>query len=77
MLKGSLALIIRYVLLLGGSSLATAGIISSTGNGHYCFDAALVADSAATALALILGGGASAGASMLWRGWAKRKGGVT
>ena len=77
MLKGALALVFRYVLLLGGSSLATAGIITSTGNSHFCFDARLVADAAATAVAMMMGCGASIAAGVGWRWWAKRRGGVT
>lgn len=78
MLKGALALVLRYVLLLGGSSLATAGIITATGNSHFCFDAKVVADAAATAITLMLGGGASIATGIGWRLWAKKQpGGVT
>lgn len=77
MLKGAFALIFRYVLLLGGSALATAGVISATGNSHFCFDARVVADAAATGVAMALGGGASVSAGVAWRWWAKRRGGVT
>lgn len=77
MLRGSLALVLRYLLLIGGSSLATAGIIADTGNGHFCFDTRLVADAAASGIALALGGGASVVAGIGWRFWAKKRGGLT
>lgn len=77
MFKGALALVIRYALLLGGSSLATAGIITATGNSHFCFDAKLVADAAATGISLALGGGTSVATSIGWRWWVKKRGGVT
>lgn len=77
MFKGALALVLRYVLLLGGSALATAGIITGTGNGYFCFDSRLVADAAANAAAMLLGGGVSVVAGIGWRAWAKRRGGLT
>ncbi len=77
MLKGSIALIIRYILLIGGGGLASAGIIAATGNDHFCFDAKVVADAAATGIALAMGGGASVAAGIGWRWWARKRGGVT
>ncbi|MDQ7776265.1 MAG: hypothetical protein Q4615_10425 [Paracoccus aminovorans] len=78
MLKGALALVLRQALLVFAGMLASAGIITATADlGYYCFDTRFVADATATALMLFLGGGASAGASMLWRIWAKKGGGVT
>lgn len=78
MLKGAIALVIRYILLIGGGALASAGVITATADlGYYCFDTRHVADAAATAFALILGGGASTAVGIGWRFWAKRKGGVT
>ena len=68
MLKGTLALFIRYILLIGGGALASAGVITSSGElGLYCFDAAHVADTAASAIILMLGGGASVAAGIGWR----------
>lgn len=79
MLKGTLALVIRYILLIGGGALASAGIITSSGElGFYCFDAKTVADAAASAIAMTLGGGASVAAGIGWRALVKRlPGGVT
>lgn len=78
MLKGTIALIIRYVLLIGGGALASAGVITATGDlGYYCFDAKVVADATSTAIALALGGSTSIGVGILWRAVAKRLGGIT
>lgn len=77
MFKGVLALFLRYVLLIGGSALATAGWITQTGASHFCFDARVVADAAATAAAMMMGGGASVAAGIGWRWWVRRRGGVT
>lgn len=77
MLLGTIAMVLRYALLLGGSSLATAGIITATGNSHFCFDARVVADAAANAIVMVSGGGASVAAGVAWRWWAKKRGGVT
>ena len=78
MLKGTIALIIRYVLLIGGGALASAGVITATGDlGYYCFDAKVVADATSTAIALAFGGGTSIGIGILWRAVAKRLGGIT
>lgn len=78
MLKGAIALVVRYVLLIGGGALASAGVITATADlGYYCFDTRHVADAVATGIALALGGGASAAIGVGWRFWAKRKGGVT
>lgn len=78
MLKGSLALVIRYILLVGGGALAMAGVITSTADtGYYCFDAKIVADAAANAIAMVLGGGISVATGIGWRSLVKRIGGVT
>lgn len=78
MLKGAIALVVRYILLIGGGALASAGAITATADlGYYCFDTRHVADAVATGVALMLGGGASAVIGVGWRFWAKRKGGVT
>lgn len=78
MLKGAIALIVRYILLIGGGALASAGVITATADlGYYCFDTRHVADAMATGVALMLGGGTSAVIGVGWRFWAKRKGGVT
>ncbi|MGD9918590.1 MAG: hypothetical protein AB7U46_11250 [Paenirhodobacter sp.] len=78
MLKGTIALIIRYVLLIGGGALASAGVITATGDlGYYCFDAKVVADATSTAIALALGGSTSICVGILWRAVAKRLGGIT
>jgi hypothetical protein len=76
-LKGALALSIRYVLLIGGGALAGAGIITQTGVNHFCFDAKTVADAAAVGATMIAGGGAATSAGVVWRWWAKKRGGVT
>lgn len=73
MLKGTIALIIRYILLIGGGALASAGVITSSGElGFYCFDAGHVAEVAASAIAMMLGGGASVAAGIGWRALIKR-----
>lgn len=78
MLKGSIGLVIRYILLIGGGALAMAGVITSTGDlGYYCFDTKVVADAAANAIVMILTGGGSVAAGIGWRFWAKARGGVT
>ena len=78
MLKGALALAIRQLLLFLSGGLAVAGVITATSqNGYYCFDAKIVADATATAIFLIIGGGASGGVSLGWRVWAKKRKGVT
>ncbi len=56
MLKGSIALMIRYIPLVGCGALASAGIITATVDlDHYCFNAKVVADAASAAIALALG----------------------
>lgn len=75
--KGPLALIFRYVLLIGGGALASAGWITQTGVSHFCFDAKVVADNAAVAVAMIGSGNAAIAAGVGWRWWAKKRGGVT
>lgn len=77
MLNGTIALIIRYILLIGGGALASAGLITATGNEHFCFDAKMLADTAAAAITMMLGGGASVVAGIGWRALVKRQGGVT
>ena len=78
MLKGTIALVIRYILLIVGGGLAGAGIIVSTADlGYYCFDTKVVADAAASAIAMMLGGGVSVAAGVGWRALVKRIGGVT
>ena len=78
MFTGALALVIRYVLIIGGGALAMAGVITSTADpGIFCFDSKHVADMAANAVALMLGGGVSAGVGIGWRFLVKKKGGVT
>lgn len=78
MFTGALALVIRYVLVIGGSFLAGAGVITATADiGYYCFDSKHVATVAANAVALVLGGGASAAIGIGWRFIAKKKCGVT
>lgn len=78
MFTGALALVIRYILLIGGGALAMAGVITSTADvGYFCFDSKHVATVAANAVAMILGGGLSAGVGIGWRFLAKKKGGVT
>lgn len=78
MFTGALALVIRYILLIGGGALAMAGVITSTADvGYFCFDSKHVATVAANAVAMILGGGGLAGVGIGWRFLAKKKGGVT
>ena len=77
MLKGALSLLIRQLLLIACGALVAAGIIIETGNSHFCFDAKQVAEWGASAIVLLIGGGASGAASFAWRIWAKRRGGVT
>ncbi len=78
MLKGAIALVVRYILLIGGGALASAGIITATADlGYYCFDTRHVADAVAAGIALMAGGGASAAIGVGWRFWAKRNGGLT
>lgn len=77
LMKGPLALVFRYFLLIGGGALAGAGIITQTSVTHFCFDAKTVADVAATGLTMIAGGGAATSAGVVWRWWAKKRGGVT
>lgn len=77
MLKGALALALRQILLIVGGGLATAGVVASTGNGHFCVDTAHVANASATALVLLIGGGASTVTSLGWRVWAKNRNGTT
>lgn len=77
MLKGSIALVLRYVLLLGGSALATMGWIAQTGTTTFCFDTKSVAEYSATALVMLLGGGTSILGGIGWRFLAKARGGVT
>nr|WP_010392637.1 hypothetical protein [Paracoccus sp. TRP] len=77
MLKGAIALVLRYILLVGGSALATAGVITATGAEHFCFNVRTVADAVATGVVMLLGGGASVVGGIGWRFWAKKRGGVT
>lgn len=77
MFKGALALVLRYILLIGGSALASAGVITATGNNHFCFDVVTVANAGATAVALMLGGGLSVVSGIGWRFWAKKHDGLT
>lgn len=75
--KGSIALCVRYFLLIGGGWMAGMGYITQTSVTHFCFDAKTVADAAATGLTMFAGGGASVSAGVAWRWWAKRRNGVT
>lgn len=78
MLKGTFALVIRYILLVGGGALASAGVITATADlGYYCFDSKVVADAATSAIAMGASGGASVLAGIGWRAWAKRNKGLT
>lgn len=78
MIKGTIALIFRYILLVGGGALAMAGVITSTADiGYFCFDAKTVADASANAITMALGGGASVATGIGWRALVKRIGGVT
>lgn len=77
LLKGSLALVFRYFLLIGGGWAAGAGWITQTSVSHFCFDARQVADLSAGAILAMTGGGASVAAGVAWRWWAKRNRGVT
>lgn len=77
LLRGPLALLIRYFLLIGGASLATAGWITQTGPSHFCFDARAVGDGVAAAVVMIGGGGTSIAAGVAWRWWARKRGGLT
>lgn len=75
-LLGPLALTIRYVLLIGGTALSTAGVITATGNNHFCFDAVAVANTAAAGLVMALGGSGAVVGGIGWRFWAAKKNGV-
>ena len=78
MLKGTIALVIRYILVIGGGALAGMGIVTTTADvGFYCFDSKHVADVLATGIAMLATGGVSTAIGVGWRFWAKRKGGVT
>lgn len=78
MFTGALALVFRYILIIGGGALAGAGVLTATADvGYYCFDSKHVATVAANAVALMLGGGLSAGVGIGWRFLAKKRGGVT
>lgn len=57
MLKGALALVIRYVLYALSGALIGVGAVTMTGNDHVCMSISAVADAGAAAIALVLGGG--------------------
>lgn len=76
-MTGAIALIIRYVLLLAGSALVTAGILTAHGASQFCINVQDVADTAATGLVLMLSGGTSVATGIGWRFWAKKHNGLT
>lgn len=68
MLKGTIALVIRYILIIAAGGLATAGVITSTADlGYYCFDSKVVAEAASAAIVYFIGGGGSLAAAVIWR----------
>lgn len=77
MLKGTVALIIRYALYALGAAMAGAGIAFYGSDGMLCVDTAATAKVAAEAVGLMLGGGAVFTGSAIWSRVAKRLGGVT
>ena len=77
MLKGALALVIRYALYAVGGALVGVGAVTITGNDHMCMSISAVSDAIATGAALMLGGGATFAVSTVWSRIAKRLGGVT
>lgn len=77
MLKGSLALVIRYVILAVGAAMAGAGFAFYGSDGLICIDQKAAANHIATALGLVVTGGATFSGGVVWRFIAKRLGGVT
>lgn len=78
MIKGTLALVIRYVLYLIGGALAGIGAATmSMDGGDLCLNIRHVADATAHGLVLLISGGATFGVSAIWSRIVKRKGGVT
>ena len=76
-MQGAIALILRYLLLLLGSSLVTAGILTARAETQFCIDVQEVANAAAVGLTMALGGTASVATGIGWRFWAKKRGGLT
>ena len=77
MLVGIVALIIRYLLIMGGSALAGLGLVQANGLSAYCVDVSTFSNGAASYIIQIIGGFSAIAASIIWRSIAKVKGGVT
>ena len=78
MLKGTLGLVIRYILYAIGGGLVGAGVAAQTIDGsQLCIDVKAAADLAATAIFMILGGGTTFIGTAIWSRIVKRGGGVT
>ena len=77
MLKGVIALGTRYVLYALSGALVAAGVAQLTGPDNICLSISAAADWTAGGLALLLGGGATFGATAIWSRIVKRIGGVT
>lgn len=77
MLKGAIALVVRYALYALSGALVAAGAATMTGPDHICMSVSSVASWTAGGLALILGGGVTFGATTIWSRIVKRIGGVT
>lgn len=78
MLKGVLALALRYLLYALGGALVGAGVAAQTIDGsQLCVDVKAAADLASNAVLMIAGGSVTFGASFLWSRAAKAVGGVT
>lgn len=77
MLKGAIALVIRYVFYAVGGALMGVGAVTITGADHMCMSISAVSDALAAGIALMLGGGATFAATTVWSRIAKRFGGVT
>ena len=77
MLKGAVALVIRYVLYAVGAGLVGAGAATMTSADHLCVSMSAVADTTSAAVVMMLTGGGTFVASTIWSRWVKKKHGVT
>lgn len=78
MMKGPLALAIRYALYLIGGVLIGVGLAARTLDGsQLCVDVHQTADFAANAITMMITGGTAFGGAAIWSRIVKRLGGMT
>lgn len=76
MLHGPIALFLRYLLMLAGSSLVTVGILTPSPTG-FCLDLGTASDVISSQMFAWLSGLFAIVSAVVWRFYAKVRGGTT